>query len=510
MTTARPNILLVLADDLGWSDLGAFGGEIDTPHLDALAREGVRMSSFYNTARCSPSRASLLTGRDPHETGIGILTDDQRPHGYPGSLSTAVPTVAEHLSAAGYRTGLSGKWHLSSDTATPNDTWPTRRGFDEFHGILAGADDYFHPRGLFRGETRQEVPGDGYYLTDAVTDHAVGFVRSGGDEPFFLYLAYTAPHWPLHAPEEIVQRYEQRYLAGWDALREQRLTRLRENGLLGTESPLSPRDPREQAWADTADRAWQARRMAVYAAQVEVMDTGIGRVVDALRESGRLADTLILFLSDNGGCAEELPPPDAVHFRSRQPSHTPDGRPIRLGNEPGIVPGPDDTFASYGRAWANLSNTPFRLYKRWVHEGGIATPMIVHWPAGELADGTVRTDPFQLVDVAPTLAAVAGAGPVDSRGTSMLDSWRGTDAPADRALFWEHIGNCAVRVGALKLVRVAGAPWELYDLDHDRSELHDLAADRPDDVARLAARWQDWAADHGVLPWPIPTPGEDR
>ncbi|MEQ3553849.1 arylsulfatase [Pseudonocardia nematodicida] len=506
----RPDILVVLADDLGYSDLGCYGGEIDTPHLDALARDGVRMSSFYNTARCSPSRASLLTGRDPHGTGIGILTDDQRPHGYPGSLDPAVPTIAEHLAATGYRTCLSGKWHLSADTATPNDTWPTRRGFDEFYGILGGADDYFHPRGLFHGEQRQEIPGEGYYVTDAVSDHAAEFVRTAGDDPFLLYLAYTAPHWPLHAPEEVVRRYEERYLAGWDALRERRLTRLRAAGLLGDEAPLSPRDPREQAWDDTGDKEWQARRMAVYAAQVEIMDAGIGRVVSALRESGRLENTLIVFLADNGGCAEELPPPDAPHFRTRQPSHTPDGRPMQLGNEPAIVPGPADTFASYRRAWANLSNTPFRHYKRWVHEGGIATPMIVHWPGGDLADGTVRGAPFQLVDVAPTLAEAAGAEPVESRGVSMLDTWRGGEPPADRALCWEHIGNGAIRVGALKLVRLAGGDWELYDLDHDRSELHDLAADRPDDVARLAARWQDWAGGAGVLPWPLSTPRKDR
>ncbi|MEU6642725.1 arylsulfatase [Saccharomonospora sp. NPDC046836] len=505
MPTDRPaNVVVVLADDLGYSDLGAFGGEIRTPNLDALARDGVRMTSFYNTARCSPSRASLLTGRDPHETGIGVLTDDERPHGYPGSLSTAVPTVAEHLSAAGYRTCLSGKWHLSSDTATPNDTWPTRRGFDEFYGILAGADDYFHPRGLFHGEQRQEIPGEGFYLTDAISDHAVRFVETctRGSDPFFLYLAYTAPHWPLHAPEDVVRRYERQYLAGWDTLRDGRLARMRELGLLGDESPLTPRDAGERPWNAVPDREWEARRMAVYAAQIEIMDAGIGRVVEALRAADALDDTLIVFLSDNGGCAEELPPPDAVHFRARQPAHTPDGRPMRLGNEPSIVPGPADTFASYGRAWANLSNSPFRLYKRWVHEGGISTPLIAHWPAGGLAGGTVVSRPFQLTDIAPTLAEVAGTGPLESRGESMVDTWRGGPTDEDRTLYWEHIGNAAIRHGSLKLVRTAGGPWELYDLDVDRSELHDLAPGRPDDVERLAARWQAWADRTGVIPWP--------
>ncbi|MFI5610331.1 arylsulfatase [Amycolatopsis sp. NPDC051903] len=497
------NVVLILADDLGFSDLGCYGGEIDTPHLDRLGRGGVRMSAFYNTARCSPSRASLLTGRHPHETGVGILNDDQRPWGYAGSLDPAVPTVAELFREAGYATCLSGKWHLSAQTDVPDETWPTRRGFDEFHGILGGAGDYFHPRALYSGEQRQPIPGAGYYFTDAVGRHAADFVarQAGAGKPFFLYLAFTAPHWPLHAPEEDVRGYEGRYDEGWDTLRQRRFKRLAAEGLVGDDAVLSPRDAREPAWADAAHREWQARRMSVYAAQVTAMDRAIGHVLSTVEEAGVADDTLVVFLSDNGASAEDLPPFDAPKFRERQPSHTVDGAPMRIGNEPAIAPGGADTFASYGRAWANLSNTPFRLYKRWVHEGGIATPLLVSWPAGGLANGTVAHAPHQLTDVLPTLLDAAGLEVPAGPGTSMLPEWRGEPADDGHTLFWEHIGNAAARRGRWKIVREAGGPWELYDLAEDRAELHDLAAGWPALVAELAAAWQRWAEEVGVIPW---------
>ncbi|GLY71582.1 arylsulfatase [Amycolatopsis taiwanensis] len=496
------NIVLILADDLGFSDLGCYGGEIDTPNLDRLGRRGVRMSSFYNTARCSPSRASLLTGRHPHETGVGILTDDQRPWGYPGSLDPAVPTVAELFREAGYATCLSGKWHLSADTAVPNETWPTRRGFDEFYGILGGADDYFHPRGLFAGEQRQPPPGDGFYLTDAIGRHAAEFVarQAQAARPFLLYLAFTAPHWPLHAPEEDVRHYEGRFDEGWDVLRERRLARAVEEGILGDKAALSVRDPNEPPWSGAAHREWEARRMSVYAAQVTAMDRAIGHVLSTVECSGVAEDTLVVFLADNGACAEEMPPADAPKFRERQPQHTLDGKPMRIGNEPGIRPGADDTFASYGRAWANLSNTPFRFYKRWVHEGGIASPFLVHWPAGGLAAGSTVHTPHQLPDVLPTLLDAAGLIPPDGPGVSMLPQLRGEPEDGEHTLFWEHIGNAAARRGRWKIVREAGSPWELYDLATDRAERHDLAAARPELVDELADSWQRWADSVGVIP----------
>jgi arylsulfatase A-like enzyme len=497
----RPNVIVILADDMGYSDLGCFGGEIETPNIDRIGREGIRFTQFYNTARCSPSRASLLTGRHPHEVGIGVLTDDERPHGYPGSLDPRFPTLAERLGSAGYATCLSGKWHLSSNVREPDGSWPTRRGFDEFYGIMPGADDYFHPRALWHNEERQPVPTEpGYYFTDAISDHAAGFVTDhAGDSPFFLYLAYTAPHWPLHAPEEDVQVYAHTFDDGWDALRPRRLARLVEEGILPADSELSERDPSQPPFSDVSDPEWEARRMAVYAAQVAAMDRGVGRVLDALAASGEAENTIVLFLSDNGACAEQMPPEDATHFRERQPSHTPAGVPLRIGNEPEIRPGPDDTFASYGRAWANLSNTPFRLYKRWVHEGGISTPLLARWPQG-LAEPRIVHDPFQLTDITPTLLDACGLDPADGPGVSMLPAARGESPSGEHALFWEHIGNAAVRRGRWKLVRESGMPWELYDIESDRSELHDLADRFPELAEELEALWQHWADSVGVLP----------
>ena len=502
--TPRPNVIIILADDMGYSDLGCFGGEIATPNIDRIGREGVRFSQFYNTARCSPSRASLLTGRHPHETGIGILTDDDRPHGYPGSLDPRHPTIAQYFSAAGYATCLSGKWHLSSNVTEPDDSWPTRRGFDEFYGIMPGAGDYYHPAGLWHNETKQPTPDEpGYYLTNAISEHAAAFIAGhGGRDPFFLYLAFTAPHWPLQAPEDDVERYAHTFDEGWDALRPRRLERLVAEGILPPGTELSDRDPTQPAWDAVDEPAWEARRMAVYAAQVDLMDRGVGRVLDALEATGAADDTIVLFLSDNGACAEELPPVDAVHFRERQPSHTPSGVPLRIGNEPSIVPGPDTTYSSYGRAWANLGNTPFRLYKRWVHEGGIATPLLVRWPQG-LAAGHIVHEPYQLTDIAPTLFEATGLAPVEGPGISMMAVARGDREHDPHTLVWEHVGNAAIRRGTWKLVREAPQPWELYDIVADRSELHDVAAEHPEIVGELAMAWQEWADAVGVIPWPI-------
>lgn len=494
-----PDVIVILADDLGFSDIGCYGGEIRTPNLDRLALSGVRASAFYNTARCSPSRASLLTGMHPHQTGVGILTEPLAPYGgYPGSLDPAVPTIAERLRDAGYATCISGKWHLASDTSEPNDSWPTRRGFDEFYGILPGADSYFHPRNLWHNETRLPVPESDYYFTDAVSEHAAAFVESHADRPYFLYLAYTAPHWPLHAPEEDIERHLDRYLAGWDELRARRHERLRASGLL-PDGMLSARDPREPAWVDVVDKEWEARRMATYAAMVERMDAGIGRLLDAVAATGRADDTLIVFLSDNGASPEDLPPSVSPHFYKRQPSHTPAGTPMRIGNEPHIPPGRPDTYTSYGRRWANLSNAPFRLYKRWVHEGGISSPLIVSLPAAGLPAGDIVHTPFQLTDLVPTIADLVGIGPVGA-GVSMVPALMGADA-VDHPLFWEHVGNAAVRDGRWKLVREADEPWELYDVVTDRAEEHDLAAQHPEVVARLADLWQAWADEVGVIPW---------
>lgn len=505
----RPNIVVIVADDLGFSDLGCFGGEIRTPVLDTLGTSGVRLSQFYNTARCSPSRASLLTGLHPHQTGIGVLTRPDLPHGYAGTLDPQCVTVAERLRDAGWRTWMIGKWHLAADVTTPNESWPTRKGFDRFFGTLAGCGSYFDPQTLTRGEQPAldaELNADFYY-TDALSDEAVSWIEGLGDDederPFFLYLAYTAPHWPLHAPPELIDSYSGVFAEGWDVLRARRMERLVEQGILPAGTTLSERDPLEPAWNDAEHPRWEASRMQVYAAQVESMDRGIGRIVSALERAGVRDNTLIVFVSDNGASAEELPIGDAetfIHKDRAMREPTRDGSQVRVGNSPHIEPGAEDTYASYGAAWANLSNTPLRRYKRWVHEGGISAPLIAHWPDGALDAGAIVTAPFQLVDVVPTLLEAAGVERLESEGRSMLPALRGDSVP-DATLYWEHIGNAAVRHGRWKLVRDHPGPWELYDIQEDRAELRDLAAENPGLVHRLVEEWQRWADRVGVLSW---------
>jgi arylsulfatase A-like enzyme len=517
-----PNVVLVLADDLGYSDLGCYGGEISTPNIDGLAAGGARGTQFYNTARCSPSRASLLTGLHPHQTGIGVLTENDSPVGYKGELHRDCATIAEILKRAGYTTALTGKWHLTADARNPNDAWPTRRGFDYFYGTLTGCGSYYNPGTLTRGEEHieHEANEPGFYYTDAITAEAVAFIErsAAAKQPFFLYIAYTAPHWPLHAPDEDIRKYAGRFDAGWDALREERLKRQIQLGIVEADAGLSPRDPREPAWDDVENKGWQARRMEVYAAQVDRMDQGVGRILDTLKRLGQFENTLVVFLSDNGASPEEIPHMRREKFVSRTDifrSHTRAGEPVRLGNEPDILPGPEDSYASYGRPWANLSNTPFRLYKKWTHEGGIAAPFIVHWPGGNLEPGQIVREPRQLTHVLPTILDALDVdypSTIDDRpipppeGSSFLNLLRaGAYTPSsdggEPTLYWEHCGNGAIRRGAWKLVREYPHQWELYYLAKDPTELHDVAAQNRDLAEGLLADWSVWADRIGVLPF---------
>jgi arylsulfatase len=369
-----------------------------------------------------------------------------------------------------------------------------------------------------RNNTAIEAKEPGYYMTDAFTDEAIrqirSHVRDHSGKPFFQYLAYTAPHWPLHARPEDIAKYRGRFDRGWDALRRERLDRLMALGLVRPDCALSERDPAVKPWAETPDHEWQARRMEVYAAQVDRMDQGIGRVIGALKETGEFDNTLIVFLSDNGGCAEGLPEERAwweerIRDEGIATLTTRDGRPVRFGNRPEISPGDESTYCSYGIEWANVSNTPFRLYKHWVHEGGIATPLIVHWPAGVAARGEIRRQPAQLPDLMATFLDVAGAPyPADRNGApvrpcegfSMLPTLRDA-AHAREALFWEHEGNRAVRRGKWKLVRKFPGPWELHDMEAGQSETRDAAAQHPEVVADLSRLYDAWAARCGVRPW---------
>ena len=515
----RPNIVLILNDDMGYSDIGCYGGEIQTPTLDRLASGGLRFSQFYNTARCSPSRASLLTGLHPHQTGIGILTYDSGPEGYAGNLNQQCVTIAEVLKSGGYRTCMSGKWHVSSNLLRPTDSWPMQRGFDEFYGTIIGAGSFYDPNTLTRGNANVEHEArerDDFFYTDAISDEAVRMIREHhakhGDQPLFQYVAYTAPHWPLHAHEEDVAKYKGRFDKGWDTLRAERLERLVRAGILADHWKLTERDPTQPPWQQAQDKQWLLRCMEVYAAQIDRMDQGIGRIVLALEETGRLDDTLIIFLADNGACAEDIPEgvpiDELVEKLMIARSHTRSGAPVRFGNQPETMPGPEDTYQSYGTAWANLSDTPFRLYKHWIHEGGISTPLIFHWPKGIREQGAVRHTPGYLPDIMATVLDVTGIDYPAQRDGQAIAALEGhaltpafeRDDLQRPPMFWEHEGNAAVRMGRWKLVRKYPGAWELYDMERDRTETNDLAAQHPERVAEMAAQYDAWAKRCGVIP----------
>lgn len=535
---ARPNIVVILSDDMGFTDLGCYGSEIRTPNLDRLAASGVRFTQFYNTARCCPTRASLLTGLYPHQVGVGHMMDDRGPEapGYRGDLGRNGVTIAEALRPAGYRSYVAGKWHVTRHIGqdAPRHNWPLQRGFDRFYGIVSGGGSFYDPFTLARDNrlispyADPEYRPETYYFTDAITDHAVKFVGEHAaerpDAPFFLYVAYTSAHWPMHALPEDIARYRGRYDAGYEPIRRARFERAAGLGLIDAGQGLSPA---AEAWGQVENPAREAACMEVYAAMVDRMDQGIGRLVAELERTGRLSNTLILFLQDNGGCAETqgrvaredrqdgpraerptLPPipPEALP-NGLVPPQTRDGYPVRQG--PNVVPGPADTYVAYGRGWANVSNTPFREYKHWVHEGGISTPLIAHWPAGIAAKGELRRQPGHLIDILATCLDVAGAdypAEVDGRritplaGKSLVPAF--ADRPIDReALYWEHEGNRAVRKGDWKLVSRYPGGWELYDIARDRTEQHDRAADHPEVVAELKALYDRWAARSQVIPW---------
>jgi arylsulfatase len=525
-----PNILIILNDDMGYSDLACYGGEIDTPNLDRLANNGLRFTQFSNTPRCTPSRASLLTGLHPHQCGIGVLTGSFGDGDYDGNLTQRCVTVAELLNDAGYRSYASGKWHLAADVKTPNDAWPTHRGFAHHYGILAGATTFYWPKTLMRDleNVEHEAQQDpDYFLTDAISDEAVGFLRRHLAEhpgkPFFQYLAYTAPHWPLHAKQADIAACKGRFDAGWDVLRAKRRERMIAMGLIDSQWKLTARDPAVPAWdkLDDERQRWEARRMEVYAAQITCMDRGIGRVIELLELQGQLDNTLIFFMADNGGCSEWFPPTMPPGPNPIRRDKTRDGRDVHAGNNPEIFPGPEDTWQSYGVGWANLSNTPFRLYKHWTHEGGIATPLIVHWPAGIAGKSELRPQRGYLPDVMATVVEATGAAyPREHHGqeippcegVSLVPAFAG-QAMADRMMFWEHEGNAAVREGKWKLVKnFAAIPtgerfegeergdWELYDTDADRTEMCNLASANPKVVARMKAAWEEWANRCSVIP----------
>jgi arylsulfatase len=502
----KPNIVIILADDLGFSDIGCYGSEIATPNLDRLAAKGIRFTQFYNTGRCCPTRASLLTGLYSHQAGVGHMVQNLGKAAYQGHLNQRCVTIAQLLKLLGYRTYMVGKWHVCLLKDGQAD-WPLQRGFDRFFGLLGSVRSYFDPPTLTRDNTPIQAD-KGFYLTDAITDNAVAYLKDAAKhkEPFFLYVAHTAPHWPLHALPEDIARYRGKYKDGWDALREARYKRQLDMKLIDPRWKLSPRDGGASAWEKAPDKEWQDHRMAVYAAQIDRMDQGIGRLLKTLKDNGQEDNTLILFLSDNGGNSEEILP----NWRGKMfPDKTRDGRPTRVGNVPAVNPGPDDVFQSNGLPWGNASNTPFRLFKHWAHQGGVATPLIAYWPA-TITKASITDQPGHVIDLLPTCLEVAGGQypakfqereltPLE--GKSLTPILHGKTRTGHDAIFWEHEGNRAVRHGKWKLVAEHGKRWELYDLDADRTELHDLAARHPGMVEAMTRRYEQWAARVGVEPW---------
>lgn len=513
----RPNVIVILADDIGYSDIGSFGGEIATPHLDSLAAGGLRFTQFYNTARCCPTRASLLTGLYPHQAGVGYMTDRAEYSAkaminewYAGNLRADTATIAEVLGGAGYRTYAVGKWHVTVNIEEdkPRDNWPLQRGFDRFYGVLPGAANFFAPAHLTRDNTRikfdadPEYPVKDYYITDAFSDHAVRFVndhaRQHPVKPFFLYLAFTAAHWPMQAKPEDIAKYRGRYDAGYTPIRQARIEKMRKLGLLDSAWQVSPQFG---DWDKMPHKEWEARGMEVYAAMIDNMDQGIGRLVAALKANGQFENTLILYLQDNGACAET----PGRNFNSAKAKKSPNGEGFPA------MPGPGHTWIGYGEAWANVSSTPFRLYKHYVHEGGIGTPLIAHWPRGIKRHGELEHQPGHLIDIMTTCVEVAGATyPTDRNGRqmppmegrSLVPAFAGRPITRD-AIFWEHEGNRALRIGDWKLVAKGSAgPWELYEMKRDRTEMNDLASAQPQRVKEMAAVWDKWARRTHAVPWP--------
>lgn len=496
---ARPNIIFIMADDMGYSDLGCYGSEIHTPNLDKLASQGIKLRNFYNNARCCPTRASLLTGQYPHQVGMGLMvTADKstfQPGSYQGFLNDSFPTIAEQLKKSGYHTYMAGKWHVGERP----QHWPLKRGFDRYFGLISGASSYYEilpqeraKRHFAEDDHEYELPKEGYYATDAFTDHAITYVndhkKASASDPFFLYLAYTAPHYPLHAPEEDVKKYEALYLKGWQRIRAERYAKQRSIGLIDQRYALFE-DPETPQWDTVSDKKTWARKMAVYAAMVDRMDQNVGRLIDALKKNGQYENTFIVFISDNGGSAETVN--------------------MKLLNNPSTKVGERGSYYAYGQPWANVSNTPFRMYKHFLHEGGMNTSCIMQWPAGIKPVKGFSEGFGNVMDLMPTALDIAGVKNSQTAGKSLKFIWN-KSISEERTYCWEHEGNQAIRKGDWKLVKEFDEKeWQLYDLKKDPTEQHDLSLNYPERVTSMKASYKIWAEHVGVKPYAKP-PGKSE
>lgn len=475
----RPNVVLIMCDDMGFSDLGCYGGEVEIPHLDRLAAEGMRFRNFYNDAKCGTTRASLLSGRWAHHVGTGATSHYK------------APTFGERMREAGYRTLMVGKWHAGQN--------PTERGFDRYYGLTDGCCNFWNPGHARPGEPepakktvrRWAIEGENFkpytpeakdfYTTDAFTDYALKYLDEYQDEqkPFLLYVAYTAPHYPLHASKEDVAKYRGKYGAiGWDRLREQRFARQQTLGVLPPNAKLSPRDPQLPSWDDIPekDRDWWDLRMAAYVAMIDRMDRNIGRLLAKLDDIGKAKDTVIFFLSDNGACEESA-----------------DRSTVK-----GSMPWEVTSYLTQGRVWANASNTPYRKYKTTDYEGGTRTPMIAYWP-GVIEPGTLTNHVGHVTDYLPTMLDLAGADkPAELVGHSFAPALRGETVERPWPLYWQFGSSRAIRDRDWKLVRHGKGDWELYNVREDPTELNNLATQQSGRVKDMSAAWEKWWADKGT------------
>ncbi len=490
-TPKRPNVILILADDMGYSDLGCYGSEINTPSLDNLASNGLRMTQFYNASRCCPTRASLLTGLYPHQANMGFMQEDCKLPGYGGHIPNNAVTIAEMLRDNGYNTAMSGKWHVGNDEAY----WPTKKGFDKFYGFPHHGGAYFYPfpgdQVVAIGDSLLDHPGEDYYSTEAINAYASKFVTemSKEEDPFFLYLAHVAPHFPLQARPEDIDKYRGSYKRSFADVREKRFSKQKQLGIISSDHPISAIDGKVPNWSDLSEEQKDDYdlRMSVYAAQIESMDRGIGELVKTLETLGELDNTLIIFLSDNGGTREDYSWGDAS---------------IPIGQQ--------GSFGCYKLPWANVSNTPFRMFKHWGHEGGVRTPFIAHYP-NMIQKGRIDNQPAHIVDVMKTIVDLSGSTYPEKRaekeiqpmeGKSLVPVFNNESRKAHAGLFWEHEGNKAARVGDWKWVSAYPEyKDELFDLSKDPTESNNLAEDQPEKLMLIKSEWQIWADRVGVIPW---------
>jgi len=503
VTKKRPNIIIILADDMGYSDIGCFGSETQTPNLDALGKSGIKMTQFYNASRCCPTRASLMTGLYQHQAGVGDMVNTRTQPAYEGYLNRNCVTIAEALKAGGYATLMAGKWHIGQEP----EHWPVKRGFDHYFGLIDGASSYFNPTMPYRPnqkltialDDKEFTPGPNWYSTNAYADYAVKFIDGNKNtgKPFFLYMAFTSPHWPIQALPEDIAKYKGKYMMGWDKLREARLARQKAMGILPNDAQLSPRDSNVPDWDSLSPEEkdkWDTK-MAVYAAMIDRMDQNIGRIRAKLKELHQDKNTIIMFLSDNGASSESI----------KGPGFTPEVQ--AANNKPASDP---TSFTAYEYWGANVSNTPFRLFKHWEYEGGTATPFIANYP-DVIKPGGIIGRPAHIIDLMATCLDFAkvsypktyhGNTIIPTEGISLAPLLKGQTWAGHDALFFEHEGNRAVRQGDWKLVSQKPLnKWELYNIKTDRSELNDLSARYPDKVATMTVLYNQWAERAGVIPF---------